>query len=130
MGGAASQPEDQLVVTAVQPLPQRDSLGFADIRFQVTRHGARTMYLETCGGVVTADVQQRTTTLTWSSTPVASLCFSSDHAGPHRLEPETSVIGVQRARVTAGEYQLRIPVGPSESTASEGSAYSGPIRIP
>jgi hypothetical protein len=127
---SATAPEDQLIVAAVQPLPTRDSLGFSDLRFQVTNTGDRTLFLETCGGVVAADLQQRTTTLAWSPIPVASLCYSSFYAGPYRLDPGSTVAGVQRGKIPAGEYRLRIAVGRTEATVGAGSAFSEPIQIP
>ncbi len=126
---SSTEPEDALTVTTAAPQYARDALGFALIPFRVSNASRNTVYLTTCGGVVSANVEQRAGGPVWAASLAAAGCLSSFHAGPYRLEPGQSVQGSQSGRFTAGEYRLSVPVSLSATANANRVARSGSIRI-
>jgi hypothetical protein len=108
---SATEPEETVVVGLNTRSFGRDSAGFTSISFRVINSGVSPVYLPRCGTEVTADViLGLDTPIAASAVPVWSGagCFLSLALGPYRLDPGKTVESVQRARLSKGEYRLRV----------------------
>jgi hypothetical protein len=104
---SSTEPETALTVGLDTREVSRDSVGNAVIPFRVSNAGTATVYLQTCGGFVTADVQQRVGSA-WATAASAFGCFSSIYLGPRQLGPGETTTGTQSVRLGPGEYRLRV----------------------
>jgi hypothetical protein len=125
-----TEPEAALTVSPTAAQFTRDSLGFVQLTFRVTNAGTSTVYLETCGGVVTAEVQlpERPSLFALSS-ELALGCFSSFAAGPSALRPGQVIEGRQSGRIPPGDYRLRVLLALKPDRTADRSALSGVISI-
>ncbi len=107
----------------------RDSVGNVVVPFRVSNAGSTTVYLPTCGTTVTADIERRNSPTGWATSAAGASCYLSLYLGPRRLEPGQSVSGVQSARLSTGEYRLRVLVSRDAQQNPNQSATSDVISI-
>lgn len=123
---SSTAPEEALSVGLTTRAFGRDSLGFVRIGFRVSNAGNTTVYLNRCGVEVAADIERRDAPEQWALTSSAiTSCASSLYLGPYRLDPGQTVQATQTARLTVGEFRLRVLVSldadgpPTRSTTSD-----------
>ena len=125
-----SAPEEALVLTPLQSEVTRGERGLVLVGFRVSNPGQQTMYLPTCGGVVTADVQYRAApAVAWLESAQANLCYSSFAAGPRTLEPGGSVEGRSEFVLPPGEYRLQLAVSATRDAEPSRSVVSSPFVV-
>jgi hypothetical protein len=126
---STTAPEAALTVTAAATEFVRDSLGIVVISYRVDNAGDKAVYLHTCGANVDAEIDQRAGGGLWTATYAASACYSSYYAGPSRLDPGQSVMGVQSGRLAPGEYRLSVRLALDANSDATRASKSGSITI-
>lgn len=126
---SSTAPEEALSVAPTATRFVRDSSGFVQISFRVTNAGNTAVYLATCSGVVSADVQSNSATPALSSSANSLICLSPLDAGPYELRPGQTIQGNRRGRILPGDYRLRVPVRLRRDGAANRSAFSSVITV-